>query len=189
MLLLAKIFIAFNTFGFSEKLIKCLAVVDLKCDEIPKHFVPYLIAAEDHRSHYHYGVDPIAILRAVFIILRKKPVQGASTIEQQFIRVVTGSYEISLRRKIMEQMLAIALTRHRSKAKTATAYLAIAYYGNNFEGTKGLNKIICGKIQYATETEICSAIARLKYPEPSVFSATWEKKHFDRVLYIKSRIR
>lgn len=54
--------------------------------------INFLISAEDHRFRYHTGVDPIAILRAIYIYIRYGKYQGASTIEQQFIRTVTCRY-------------------------------------------------------------------------------------------------
>ena len=170
-----------------NKLKKCIQVVDIKCSEIPDLFTIYLIAAEDHRSQYHFGIDHIGIVRAFFIWLKKNEVQGASTIEQQFVRVVTGDYRNSLTRKFKEQLLAIALAKRRNKGNIAKAYLAIAYYGYKCEGTKGIINLIDKELKFASETQIISLVARLKYPKPSKDLVKWENKHCARINYIQWR--
>ena len=112
-----------------NKLNNCVSTVDFKRNEIPSRFIPYLVVAEDHRSSRHLGIDPVGMLRAFYVRLKKNEIQGASTIEQQFVRVVTNDYEYSLLRKFREQLLAIALTNQRMKSDIARAYLAVAYYG------------------------------------------------------------
>lgn len=174
-------------FNIKDKLNKCINVVDIKYSEIPDLFIIYLIAAEDHRSQYHFGIDQIGIIRAFFVWLKKGKVQGASTIEQQFVRVVTGDYQNSLFRKFKEQLLAIELTQKRNKNHIAKAYLAIAYYGYKCEGTIGIINLIGKELEFATELQIISFIAKLKYPKPSKNLIKWENKHNSRINYIKFR--
>ncbi|WP_423494955.1 transglycosylase domain-containing protein [Malaciobacter marinus] len=170
-----------------NKLNKCTQMVDIKSNEISDMFVEYLISAEDHRSKYHFGIDHIGIARAFFIWLNNNKVQGASTIEQQFVRVVSSDYTNSLFRKFKEQILAVALTKKRNKANIAKAYLAIAYYGYKCEGTKGIKKYIGTELKYISEIQIISIVARLKYPKPLKDSLKWHKKHTNRINYIKFR--
>lgn len=179
--------ILFNIFNMKNKLNKCVQIVDSKYAEIPDLFVTYLIAAEDHRSQYHFGIDHIGIVRAFYIWLNKNEIQGASTIEQQFVRVVTGDYKKSLVRKFKEQLLAIALVNKRNKSNIAKAYLAIAYYGYKCEGTKGIINIIGKELESASEAQVISVIARLKYPKPSKDLARWKYKHSARLNYIQYR--
>jgi monofunctional glycosyltransferase len=180
-------FLILNAFNFKEKLYRCIQVVDSRSMEIPDSFTPYLIAAEDHRSPFHYGVDHLGIVRALWCKIFNGETQGASTIEQQFVRVVTGDYSYSILRKLNEQMLAILLTKKRSKGEIARAYLAIAYYGHNCTGTKGVESILGNSLQQATEKQIILIVARLKYPKPSTNVIRWEDKIHHRALYIKSR--
>lgn len=180
-------FLVFNAFNFKEKLHKCIQVIDTRRMDIPDSFTPYLIAAEDHRSPFHYGVVHIGMLRALFCRIFNGKNQGASTIEQQFVRVVTGDYSHSIIRKLKEQMLAILLTKTRSKKDIAKAYLAIAYYGHNCVGTKGIESILGNSLQQASEKQIILIVARLKYPKPSNKVVRWERKIHHRALYIKAR--
>jgi penicillin-binding protein 1A len=177
----------FNIFNMKNKLNKCIKIVDSTYIEIPDIFSIYLIAAEDHRSQYHFGIDHIGIVRAFFKWLAYNEMQGASTIEQQFVRVVTSDYSNSLVRKFKEQLLAIALAKKRNKNNIAKAYLAIAYYGYKCEGTKGIINLIGKELKFASEAQILSIVAKLKYPKPSKNLVKWENKHRARISYIKLR--
>ena len=118
-----------NFWGIRSDIKKCLALIDSIKIELPFQFLSSLIVAEDHRNALHPGIDPIAIIRAIYIWLRFGQIQGASTIEQQFVRTVSGRHEKKISRKIREQIIAVAVSRRRSKFQIATAYLSIAFYG------------------------------------------------------------
>ena len=176
-----------NAFGICSDINKCLDVVDSQKTLLPNSFIVSLIAAEDHRNAIHPGVDPIAILRAVYVRWRFGDVQGASTVEQQFVRVVSGRYERTLARKAYEQMLAICVSRRRSKVRIANAYLTIAYYGSSMVGATGLRTKFGSNLSTSDIGGIREMIARLKYPEPSRPTAQWRRKVRARVIYIKHR--
>src|SRR2546427_12721630 len=55
-----------------------------------------LVCGEDHRFFRHGGIDTIAVCRAVWrglVLLRP---EGASTIEMQIVRVMSGRFERTL---------------------------------------------------------------------------------------------
>lgn len=181
------VFLAFNLLGFREKLRKCIYIVDSNVRGIPDFYIDYLVYAEDHRSRYHQGIDHIGMLRAIYRKISRNNIQGASTIEQQFVRVVTGDYSHSITRKIKEQLLSVLLSKKRSKQDIAKAYLAIAYYGYNCQGLEGITKLVGSNLECASEMQIISLVARLKYPEPKNDSLIWEEKIHNRVVYIQKR--
>jgi len=133
--LFSKLAFAFNWWGFKDDVKKCLAVSS-KYDDVtlPKELLVTLKVAEDHRNQFHFGIDQIALCRALFSTLNGS-VQGASTIEQQFVRVVINKYERTIRRKFFEQLLAVHISSILTKDSIATAYLCIAYYGEHELGT------------------------------------------------------
>ena len=178
---------AWNTFGIRSDIEKCLDVVDSHGISLPGAFVISLIAAEDHRNALHQGVDPIAMLRAMYVRCRFGDVQGASTIEQQFVRVVSGRYKRTLARKVYEQALAICVSRRRGKVQIANAYLAIAYYGSGIVGIDGLRARLGADLWSPDIGRIRAMIARLKYPEPSRPTEAWRTKVGARVAYIEHR--
>ncbi len=161
--------------------------VDSVKESIPLPFLLSLIAAEDHRNLLHCGIDPIGILRAANVSLRQGRTQGASTIEQQFVRVVTGRYERTPQRKIREQILAIALSCRKGKLEIAAAYLSIAFYGSGCIGINGLQKHCGNNLTLTDKIEIRKMIARLKYPKPLRTTEKWEITLNNRVNYIERR--
>ena len=165
----------------------CLEVVDVSKNDVPLPFFLSLIAAEDHRNAIHPGVDPIAIVRAVYVRLRFGETQGASTIEQQFVRIVTGRFEKTASRKLREQILAISVARYRTKFEIASAYMANAFYGSRRIGLKGLISICGHDLSSAQKNDILGMISRLKYPEPLNSNVQWHHKIQRRIDYIQHR--
>ena len=185
--LLSRIAELFNVCGIRKEVRKCLEVVDSSWQLVPRPFLAPLVAGEDHRNELHYGVDPIAMIRAAYVRIRSGRIQGASTIEQQFVRVVTGRFERSARRKIREQILAIAVSRRREKSQIASAYLSIAFYGSGCVGIEGVNGCYRENPSVPERKEILELIARLKYPEPSQPTPDWRRKLNSRIEYIRGR--
>lgn len=185
--LVGRIFLSLDVLSIRCKLERCIKVVDRKHAEIPSFYVSYLVSAEDHRSSFHFGIDQAGIARAILKTLICSEMQGASTIEQQFVRVVTGDYRYTLKRKCIEQLLAVLISKERSKTEISRAYLAIAYYGHKCEGASGISNLIGSGLKMVSEDQIISVMARLKYPEPSTFNEEWEKRLSQRVSYIKNR--
>ncbi|MGV3629116.1 MAG: biosynthetic peptidoglycan transglycosylase [Betaproteobacteria bacterium] len=174
--------------GFSNDLRRCMMAVDTAPSFPDSFFVTTLVAAEDHRNAIHPGVDPIAILRVLVVWARTGKIQGASTIEQQLVRVVLSRYERTLRRKLWEQILAIALSSHRPKLKIAKAYLSMAFYGSGQYGISALERCCGSDLEAATQINVSRIIAQLKYPEPLSPSSEWHETIQRRVHYIAKRI-
>ncbi len=128
--------------------------------------IELLITAEDHRYQFHPGVDPIALCRALWhsLVLRKRG--GGSTIAMQLVRVITGRYERTLHRKILEILLAVRLTCTVSKDQLPKIYLSVAYFGWQMNGIRQACRrlrIDPARVEYQ---DAASLVARLKYPEP-----------------------
>lgn len=174
--------------GFSRALQQCIEVVDA-APTLPDRFVTTLVAAEDHRSAIHPGVDPIAICRVILVWTKTGAVQGASTIEQQLVRVVLGRYEKTLRRKFWEQLLAIGLSSRRPKSRIAMAYLSIAFYGSGQYGLSALMRRCGSDLHAATQGSVSEMVARLKYPEPLIPPPEWRQTILRRVCYIAHRLQ
>ena len=168
---------------------KCLLKAKETEISIPPNMVDCLIAAEDHRNSLHFGIDPIAILRALYIRVRTGECQGASTIEQQYVRVVTKFYEKTFTRKFREQILAVTLVRRLSKTLIAEAYLRVAFYGSGLIGVEAIEKRYEITVSDMAESDLIRLVARLKYPEPITPSDEWRSKISHREEYIHSRLQ
>ena len=100
-------------------------------------FSPYLpkavIASEDSRFYWHFGVDPYGILRALVTNFRGGGIrQGASTLTQQVARSLFTSYvgrENSAGRKFREAVVALKLETFYSKDAILKIYLNRIYLG------------------------------------------------------------
>lgn len=137
-----------------------------------KKLVAFLVVGEDHRYFKHIGFDVISICRAIYrdVFMGKR--EGASTIEQQLVRVLTEDYRFSLRRKIKEIYLATKLKRLADKYTLAAAYLDIANYGTGLSGLTAVLNRFESSLQQDLDDEICAGVvARLKYPEPRRYNA------------------
>lgn len=115
-------------------------------DKIPAHTRYAFISAEDKNFYKHFGVDPIAILRALIVNISRKDIrQGGSTITQQLARNLFLTPERSLTRKIKEALLAIKIEREFSKDKILELYLNYIYLGQGAYGVEAASRIYFGK--------------------------------------------
>lgn len=137
-----------------------------------KKLVTFLVLGEDHRYYNHIGFDVIGICRAIYKDLFCGKHEGASTIEQQLVRVLTEDYRYSIKRKLKEIYLATKLKRLADKYTLAAAYLDLANYGTDLSGlTSVLNKFGT-TLNPDIDDVICAEIvARLKYPEPRRYNS------------------
>ena len=55
-------------------------------NKVPKSLQDAVIAAEDRHFFRHSGVDPVGVIRATWADLRGRPLQGGSTITQQYVK-------------------------------------------------------------------------------------------------------
>ncbi|CAA9289008.1 Multimodular transpeptidase-transglycosylase [uncultured Coleofasciculus sp.] len=100
-------------------------------------FSPFLpqavIASEDSRFYWHFGVDPYGIARALVTnIIGGKISQGASTLTQQVARSLFPEYvgrEDSSGRKLREAVVAMKLETFYSKNEILKTYLNRVYLG------------------------------------------------------------
>ena len=89
------------------------------------------IATEDANFRNHQGVDPVALLRALYYaIIERSIVSGASTIPQQLVKMILLSPEQTMTRKIREAILATEVSRLYNKEEILALYLNELYYGN-----------------------------------------------------------
>lgn len=188
LLCIGKLFYRNNFDGIRDDIYKCIDDIDSKKLDVPDFWIDYLIFAEDHRFNIHYGIDFYAIVRAVHSTKVRKIYQGASTIQQQYVRVVTSRYEKTLWRKIREQLLAILLTNKINKVEIAKAYLTIAFYGSQQDGLESYLKRKNQRIENVSSDEALALVARLKYPESLANKDAWKSVISNRMKYVMKRM-
>jgi len=115
--------------------------------QIPQIVKEAVISIEDKRFRTNEGVDLRGIGRAFFQdILHKGSIQGASTIEQQFIKnALQAQSHRTILEKLREAALAFQLSHKWSKEKIITAYLNTIYFGNGAYGIESAAQTYFGK--------------------------------------------
>lgn len=119
---------------------------NIGADNIPETLANAILATEDRRFYYHYGLDPIGLARAIFVnFTHKGVVQGGSTITQQLAKNLFLSQERTLKRKIQEAMLAVWLEHKLTKKEILAAYMNRVYLGSGIYGAEAAAQIYFGK--------------------------------------------
>ncbi|HKR06330.1 MAG TPA: penicillin-binding protein 1C [Bacteroidia bacterium] len=105
-----------------------------------------LIYKEDKYFYYHFGVNPVAIVRAVFNnTMHLQKTSGASTITMQVARMLNPKKRTYLN-KITEMFRAVQLEVKFSKDEILQLYLNLAPYGGNIEGVKAASLLYYGRM-------------------------------------------
>ena len=88
----------------------------LRLADVPAAFLAVLLEVEDRRFHRHFGIDPIAVVRAAWRNLRAgRTVQGGSTLTQQLAKNFFLTAERTFSRKLKEALIALLLEWRYSK--------------------------------------------------------------------------
>jgi penicillin-binding protein 1B len=102
----------------------------VKYEELPQSMKNAVLAAEDRRFFSHKGIDPIRIIQALIIDIRKgDTVQGASTLTQQFVKNYFLTQERTWRRKLSDAYMSILLENRFSKEQIFELYCNEVYLG------------------------------------------------------------
>lgn len=135
-------------------------------DEIDPAFVRELVAIEDKRFWSHWGVDPLAVVRAGGSALKSgRIVSGASTITMQTARLLEPR-DRNLGSKLIEMFRAVQLERRLTKREILEIYLTLAPYGGNLEGVRAASLIYFGREpERLTPAERAMLIALPQAPE------------------------
>lgn len=105
-------------------------------NEISLELKKAIVYKEDKYFYYHFGINPIAITRALFNnIVNGKRTSGASTITMQVARLLEPKQRTYLN-KIKEVFRALQLEFTYSKNEILQLYLNLVPYGGNIEGVK-----------------------------------------------------
>lgn len=151
----------------------------LKYNEIPPVVVNAVIATEDARFHEHFGIDPIGIVRAMYIGLKQKGFsQGGSTITQQVAKNFFLTPEKSIARKAREIILAIRMEKELTKEEIMTLYLNMINFGSRAYGVAAASYTFFGKTPDQLTIDEAALLAGL----PNAPSAYNPISHPDRAL-------
>jgi 1A family penicillin-binding protein len=154
-------------------------------------FSPYLpkavIASEDSRYYWHFGVDPYGILRAVIINFTRDDIkQGASTVTQQLARSLFTEVgrENTAGRKLREMIVALKLEAVYSKDVILKTYLNRVYLGVGNNGFEDAAQFYFNKS--ATNLDIAEAATLVAIlPAPNAYNPVQD---YDTALQLRNRV-
>ncbi len=152
---------------------------------IPQRIKYATLIQEDRRFYWHPGIDPIAVLRALYVNLRTGKIkQGASTITMQLARILRDNPPRTLKHKIIEALLALGLELKYSKEDILRWYLSLAPYGGNVVGIEAASWRYFGKpVEHLTWAE--SATLALLPHSPSLINL---RRNRTRLLQARNRL-
>ncbi len=139
----------------------------LKEGQVPQPVINAVISVEDKRFYHNSGIDIRGIGRAILAdVLHGGAVQGASTIEQQFVKnVLQAQSHRTIFEKLREAALAYHLSRRWPKNKIITEYLNTIYFGNGAYGIESAAQTYFGHmpgyIGCGSLTDLC--VTQLQY--------------------------
>jgi len=158
-------------------------------DELPHTLINAFLAQEDKDFYEHFGMNPMAIMRAMVknIIASVKNfhptiVQGGSTITQQLAKQLFTKSERTLGRKIFEAVLALQIEKKFSKDEILEMYFNQIYLGHG-----------CYGIETAADFYFNKDVRHLSTIEASILAALpsrpegYSPLRFPREAYVKNR--
>jgi penicillin-binding protein 1C len=102
---------------------------------VPEKFRDAIVNFEDKRFFYHPGVDPLAVVRALYLNISKGSiVSGGSTLSMQVIRLSRKNSDRTYLEKIIEMILALRLELKYNKEEMLALYAGHAPFGGNVVG-------------------------------------------------------
>jgi penicillin-binding protein 1A len=154
-------------------------------------FSPYLpdavIASEDSRYYWHFGVDPYGITRAIVANIRGGGIkEGASTLTQQLARSLFSEVgrQNNASRKLREMVVALKLEAVYSKDEILRNYLNKVYLGVGNYGFEDAAEFYFDKsAKNLTLSEAATLVAML--PAPNLYNPVQD---YDRSVQYRNRV-
>lgn len=120
--------------------------ISVPLETIPPEAVAALVATEDRRFYRHPGIDPIAVVRALWQNLRDGRItSGASTITMQVARSLRGASARGWADKLAEMHLALRLEAALTKSDILALWLNRVPFGNQTYGIEAAAQLYFGK--------------------------------------------
>lgn len=106
--------------------------ISLKLHQMPEILIKALLTMEDRGFEAHIGINPRAIMRALWANIRGgKATQGGSTLTQQLVKNLFLNPKRTVSRKITEALMAIMMELRFSKAEILELYLNEIFLGQS----------------------------------------------------------
>ena len=141
----------------------------IKLDSLHKYVINAHLAAEDRNFYSHSGFSLRGMSRAVINIIFRQKLQGGSTITQQLVKSALLTPDRTIRRKIRELILSLAVELRYSKNEILEFYLNQVAYGGTAYGLESAARTYFGKP--ASDLKLAEAALLAGLPQaPSLYS-------------------
>ncbi len=146
------------------------AIVPLQ--DLPPYLIDAVLQIEDKRFYSHWGVDVIAIGRALYTnVMAGRVLQGGSTITQQLAKNLYLTNERTLKRKLKELLFTFWLESHFTKDEILTLYINRMYMGAGNYGMQAASEFYFNKDIRAVSLSEAALLAGLT-KAPSEYAPT-----------------
>jgi membrane peptidoglycan carboxypeptidase len=148
-------------------------------NQISQNMINAIVAIEDSRYWVHGAIDLRGTIRAAINDIEHKPVQGGSTLAQQYVKnVLLLSAEMAgnvpaeqaadadtLTRKLNELRLAVGVEHQQTKQQILAGYLNDAYFGHNSYGIEAAAETYFGTtVTHLTVTQAATLAGIVENP-------------------------
>ncbi|PCK09253.1 MAG: penicillin-binding protein 1C [Alteromonadaceae bacterium] len=108
----------------------------VKLDGVSPYYLQALLSYEDQRFWQHPGIDPLALIRAMYLNIRHgRIISGGSTLSMQVARLL-HPHSRHMGGKLYQILRTLQLEYHLSKSEILTLYCNIAPFGGTIEGVQ-----------------------------------------------------
>ena len=128
-------------------------------DEMPECIKDGVVAAENQSFWTDNGIDPKGIVRAAFSNAKGNATQGASTITQQYVKILYLTQERSITRKVKEAFLSLKIRNELSKQQILEGYLNTIYFGRGAYGIEAASQAYFNKDAKNLKLDQCAVLA------------------------------
>ncbi|MCB1192791.1 MAG: PBP1A family penicillin-binding protein [Leptospiraceae bacterium] len=134
----------------------------LKYQDIPPHVIQAFLSVEDDNFYNHFGIDFMAIMRAVVInTIHFGIKQGGSTLTQQLAKAVLKNTKRSFARKFKEALLTLQIEQEYSKEEILEIYFNLIYLGHGSTGLSTAASVYFSKDVRDLDIAEAALLARL----------------------------
>jgi len=127
--------------------------------DMPQCIKDGVVAAENRSFWTDGGIDYKGIVRAAFNNARGGATQGASTITQQYVKILYLSQERTIKRKIKEAILTLKIQKELSKTQILEGYLNTIYFGRGAYGVQAAAQAYFDKNAKNLKLKECGVLA------------------------------
>jgi membrane peptidoglycan carboxypeptidase len=155
----------FYTAGLQNRVIVPLS-------QVPPVLRQAVVAVENPSFWSDAGISPRGIARALANDVRGRPLEGGSTITQQFVKNAYLTDRQTFTRKLSEIFIAVKITRAYSKRQILADYLNTVYFGRGSYGADAAAEAWFGLPVSAITDPARAAYLAALVNEPTVLSGT-----------------